>query len=78
MSIFPNPASDLIFIKNENETPIQSIRLINILGQEVLQKSVNENGLVELKVNKISEGIYFLEIQLEGFKVTRKIEISHL
>ena len=77
LSIFPNPASDLIFIKNDNETPIKNIRMINILGQEILQKSVNKNGLVELNVATILEGIYFLEIQMDGFKVSRKIEISH-
>ena len=77
LSIFPNPASDLIFIKNDNKTPIENIRLINILGQEISQKSVSEDGLVELNVAKITEGIYFLEIQMNGFKVSRKIEISH-
>ena len=77
LSIFPNPASDLIFIKNNNETPIENIRLINILGQEILQKSIEENGLVELNIAKITQGIYFLEIQMNGFKVSRKIEISH-
>jgi hypothetical protein len=51
--------------------------LINILGQEVLQKSIEENGLVELNISKITQGIYFLEIQMDGFKVSRKIEISH-
>lgn len=75
LSIFPNPANDLIFIKNENKAPIENIRLINILGQEVLEKSVNENGMIELNINQISEGIYFLEIKVDGFKVTRKIEI---
>lgn len=76
LSIFPNPASELIFIKNENEAPIESIRLINILGQEILQKSMNENGLVELNVAKIPQGIYFLEIQMDGFKVSRRIKIT--
>jgi len=52
-------------------------RLINILGQEVLQKSIEENGLVELNISKITQEIYFLEIQLDRFKVSRKIEISH-
>lgn len=77
LSIFPNPASEIIFVKNENEAQIESIRLINILGQEVLQKPVSENGLVELNVAKISRGIYFLEIQMDGFRVSRKIEITH-
>ncbi|MFK8007016.1 MAG: T9SS type A sorting domain-containing protein [Saprospiraceae bacterium] len=76
LSIFPNPTNDFIFIKNDNEAPIENIRLINILGQEILQKPVDENGLVELNVGNISQGIYFLEIQMDGFKVSRKIEIS--
>lgn len=78
LSIYPNPANELIFIKNGNKASIENIRLLNILGQEVFEKSVNENEIIELNVNTIVEGIYFLEIQLDGFMVTRKIEISHL
>lgn len=77
LSIFPNPAHDLIILKNENDGKIENLRLVNVLGQSVLDKKVNDTGWIEMNVSEIPQGIYFLEIQLNGFKITKKIEISH-
>lgn len=77
IQVFPNPASDFIFIKNQNEAPIERVRLVNILGQELLEQNNSNKENFELDIHALPEGIYILEMQMDKVKIAKKIKIEH-
>ena len=61
ISIYPNPASEKIFIEGfaSNSTG-STIRIYNILGEEMLRREFSGNTL-EIKVKDWPAGLYFLQ-----------------
>jgi Secretion system C-terminal sorting domain len=83
MTLYPNPASDKVYLKNNmlftgNEQI--TVVLINPLGQQLLNKSINTNGLDLITVNfpsGIKSGVYYLKaINSKGQKQNWKIVIK--
>lgn len=73
IQVYPNPANDYLTIElanNENT----NISLINILGEMVLNKQINNSEKIEL--SNLSKGIYFLSIQNLTGKATQKLIIK--
>jgi len=67
LTIYPNPASDFIFLKNVN--PNSSVKIIDTLGKVVINRKINENFI---EVKSLPKGTYFLEI--EGLKTLKFIK----
>jgi len=59
--IFPNPASDYLFIKT-TET-IYSIQIINLQGKVVDVEFPSEERPIKLYLNALKPGVYFLQLQ---------------
>ncbi len=70
--IYPNPASDYIFIDNGNDV---NLKLFNIAGIEVLSTKLNKSH-VALPVNNLDKGIYFIQIAKKDITATKKIIIK--
>lgn len=58
--IYPNPASDYLIIKSNNFNKIFRIRMMNVTGQVVLDKFLEEKLL---NISALPSGLYFIEIQ---------------
>lgn len=65
-SIYPNPASNLIFIKTDKEF---TASIFDVLGKEVIGK-INSS---EINISALNSGIYFLRINSEGNFFIKKI-----
>lgn len=61
VSIFPNPATDVITIAAGNTIP-QTISIINTAGQEVKFVSTDELKSVEISLSDLPAGVYFINI----------------
>lgn len=62
LNVYPNPASDWVMIES-NEEEFTAIRLMNLMGQVVLEKAFNEGKYAyKLQLNALNSGIYLLEI----------------
>ncbi len=59
LDIYPNPASDYIVINN-NKTEKLNLKIYNLAGQ-ILKQIVSEEERIELKINKLESGIYFVK-----------------
>ena len=67
ISVYPNPATDIITIKTP--TRIKGIKAINILGQV----TIDQNGPSEkLNVSSLKSGIYILKIMQENGSIATK------
>ena len=67
ISVYPNPATDIIAIKTP--TKIKEIKAINILGQV----TIDQNGPSEkLNISSLKSGIYILKIMQENGSIATK------
>lgn len=64
LSIFPNPASDFIFIKTDNQNAT-TVSLINILGKVIASDTFKKGEEIKMNVRILPAGIYFIRIQSE-------------
>ncbi len=70
-TIYPNPASGMVYIKNG--VKIKEITMIDISGREVSKMSSNKRN-VEVDISTFEDGVYIFQIVDEGGKVeTRKL-----
>ncbi|GAB1856077.1 hypothetical protein MHTCC0001_09120 [Flavobacteriaceae bacterium MHTCC 0001] len=75
IEVFHNKASHSLVIANPQHVLIGNLKLINILGQIVLNKTINNsNDKIEIPVNT-SEGIYTAKIVSDDLEFTKKIVI---
>ena len=69
ISIFPNPTSSSISIKNIRKTT--AYKIFNLSGKIILSGEAME--LNEINISGLSKGIYFIELQSEDAITTRKL-----
>jgi hypothetical protein len=72
--LYPNPTSEkvnLIFKSTKERT----IRLVNVLGKEVLKTNTN-NTTLPLDVSAYPKGIYFIKVEVDGNSNSQKIIIQ--
>lgn len=60
LSVFPNPANNVVFVKIEREVIGDKLILFDLLGQIVLEKETQSN-LEEINIAHLKSGIYFLK-----------------
>lgn len=68
VNIYPNPANSFLKIDWEGNRNITSIRIKNILGEEVLSFDVGNQNQLKISTQKLSKGLYVSEL-LNGFEV---------
>jgi len=74
---FPNPVTDVLHVKwEENAAPVQ-LRFINQSGQVLFQSKVENASETDLQVRNYAQGTYFLEVfDEQGVKgKTFKVEV---
>ena len=63
--VYPNPASDVVFVKFKTETSPVSIRLTDASGKELATKKVDHDGgeqTVEVEAGKLPRGTVFVSL----------------
>jgi PKD repeat protein len=80
LTLYPNPANDKITISLMSNTAGNlSIRLVNMMGQTLRTKKVtiyNEATNHSLDVSEIANGVYSVEVVLNGEKQYQRVVIS--
>ena len=76
-SIYPNPASEVLFVDGgtQNGSPM-NISIYNITGNLVLQKTLYGNFTAPLDVSELRPGIYIFRIQQGGYMDSKKFLIT--
>ena len=77
-AIYPNPADDLVAIKLiSTELNNVDFSIKSLLGQTLLKQQFLDNNLYqEIDVSHLSNGIYFVELQIDNITFTEKIIIE--
>lgn len=77
ITMFPNPAKNLVYIKNGQQKEIQTIDLFDLTGR--LVRSFNFNApkdIFTLELNQLSKGIYIINLYLDDKMISRKLVIE--
>jgi hypothetical protein len=71
IQVFPNPTSDILNIKMENQASAQ-LTIFDIYGKKVLEKMEVNQSEIQLSTSSFSQGVYFLRIEMEGKELVKK------
>ena len=76
ISVYPNPASDVLNVKVNNgvsENDVQSISIYGIKG-ELISKTLHYKQNIDIK--SLSKGTYLVKIQFPNYLVTKKVLVK--
>ena len=78
ISISPNPVSNKEYFNIRlKENMSGSYTLYNSLGQESISNTISNSDFVRVNTSNLSQGIYILNILVDGKSMTRKIIIDN-
>ena len=67
--IYPNPASDIIFIKNLEGETINFISIIDTYGRSITKRKYTSNGI---NISTLKSGVYFVKITTDSASITER------
>ncbi len=71
VSIYPNPANDVLFV-NMNGTTVSAVEIFNMTGQIVYTSGNEQNSIFEINVSELAAGMYTVRvINADGVSVRR-------
>lgn len=70
LKVYPNPTRDIITVANSSA--ITNIRVVNLLGQTVIDRKANTDT-VQIDLSLLSAGTYILQISGEGTSANVKV-----
>ncbi|MBX2931552.1 MAG: T9SS type A sorting domain-containing protein [Chitinophagaceae bacterium] len=74
LSIYPNPAKDVLNIQYSN---IKEVSIIDLTGRRLLNKNYDDLTFVQLNIATLSKGIYFVKVtNTEGNTQTQKLVVE--
>ena len=76
ISIYPNPASDMINIQLDRFNTETRLSIINSLGKVVLESQIN-NPEFTINTAQLPNGIYFINLIDQASKKTFKVVVNH-
>jgi hypothetical protein len=62
VSVFPNPASNNLFINVSSDYDNASVKFMDALGREVLSQNINSSNVNTINTGSLSPGIYYVNI----------------
>lgn len=76
INIYPNPASDKLFITSNNLLEMDKISIFDILGKKQSVNFIKKPDYIEASVESLSDGLYYITFIENGFISTKRLIIS--
>lgn len=73
LKIYPNPTSDKLYIKVENEDYLKSVIVYNLIGEKIIEMNDLNSASCTINFNDYPKGIYIVQIQGENNLNVKKI-----
>ncbi|MDG1332457.1 MAG: T9SS type A sorting domain-containing protein [Crocinitomicaceae bacterium] len=70
LSVFPVPASDVIYVKDE--TTIGNIVIYSVDGKKVIEREVNDSN-ASISIHDLNPGVYYLTVYRDGASSVHQI-----
>lgn len=75
-TIYPNPAQKEFTLKFDNRQNGQ-VRVVDVSGRVVIERELKSIQTAILDVSHLQTGIYFVEIESEGKRTIKKLQVAH-
>lgn len=62
ISVYPNPAKDVLNIKSNGSADINTVQVVDLNGRQVISKSFNNVTETQINVSDLSAGMYLINI----------------
>lgn len=72
IQLYPNPASDILYISSNDQNKLTEIRLYSQMGQEVLR----ERNSSSIDISSLAPGIYMIEVEVGAERIKAKLMIE--
>jgi len=77
LSVYPNPAKDLLHIKNTSSQVLEQATIYDVRGRLILTSDLNaSNGLHQININQLHSGLYILQIDANGTSLLKKVIVE--
>lgn len=77
VSMYPNPAKNQLFIKNESYLSLKSATLYDLSGRNIVSYDISKGSkLKAINLSGVSSGVYFVNIASDEASITRKLVIE--
>ncbi|MEZ4817056.1 MAG: T9SS type A sorting domain-containing protein [Flavobacteriaceae bacterium] len=74
LKIYPNPVTEMVTISASKLISDTKVELFDVFGKRIFSRNIEStNGTINLNVNFLDDGVYFLTINSEGNLVTKKL-----
>ena len=70
--VYPNPTANYINININASTPVHSVTLFNLQGQQIL----TTNGETKIAIGHLAAGTYLIKIHIDNSILTKKIVVN--
>ncbi len=74
MNLYPNPVNHILHISVDNYE-LYHIKIYNVIGELIFEKEMKDQNS-KLDLSHFTKGVYFIEMQTNGGRVTKKL-IKH-
>ena len=72
IALFPNPAISSFMVTTEG-VQINEIKLVNVLGEEIINHTEINNTEFSININQLPKGVYIVEVITEKGKIEKKL-----
>lgn len=76
VQIFPNPTNNKLFVKTTLQQPIFGLNLLDVTGKIVDAITPIGNSQIEISLEHLSMGIYYLQLNFKEHSIIRKVVLS--
>src|SRR5690554_6138450 len=77
LTVSPNPASDYIEVRVNENNSIQNIQIISLEGKVVsLEQTYVDKATIKIDVSTAAKGTYFIQLTTDYGYLTRKIIVQ--
>lgn len=73
ITVYPNPSKNRFTIEVKDNAQVETLSLLNTIGQEFEIKPKLESNAIVIDLNSFPNGIYFLLLEIEGQVYTKKL-----
>lgn len=71
-ALFPNPAKNMVTLNGLNDIAVSSVTLVDMSGKQHAMFDSFNGGALEIDVNHLESGMYFVQIDYNGVSETLK------
>jgi hypothetical protein len=77
LSFYPNPANTELFIKNDNNIGLKSLKIIDLTGKIILRQILENTDTNTINISAIAKGLYLVEIETQpGYLSQSKLVVE--